>query len=505
MHVSDADGVARAIDLKERVRERLTKIPGVHGIGVGCKFVDRQRTDELAVLLYVHRKKPLADLPANEIIPPEIEGIQTDVREGDLGEFCDDATRYRPLVGGSKIEWTRIRHPTPNSTTRKEFDGTLGCLARSRKTGKKVALTAGHVVGCDPSLAVSTGRRIGQPDDDSDYSCCSKCWATVFGTVVDGSKDPDTAIIELDKCVDADPKVLDLGPVRGVLSTAEVDNLAGKTVQIRGYKTGQVRQGIVADVTHDDFLPCSEGTDPGDLSNIWNYHRAILVHPDPPNSQFGQKGDSGSAVLDMNGKLVGLFFALQMVDGVSTPAVSRIDRVLSTFQAKWDLEILTLSSAAMASSSSTTPAVHQFAAIEPAQAAAAGFQPTAEELQLLGQARDEVLATPVGQRLTQIIGTHVSEVQTLIRTRKRIAAVWRRIAGGDLFRALVLALRSPQSPLESFVSGIPLTDRISAMRKVLSRYASPALVADLQSFSGLATEAALKSYSQLLQWMKDAP
>ncbi len=509
MHVSDAEAVSRALDLKERVRESLMAIPGVHGTGVGCKFVDGQRTNELAVLVYVHKKRPVAQLSVQEIIPSEIEGIKTDVRQADLGECCDDTARYRPLVGGIKIEWTKVDHPTPNSTRSKQFDGTLGCLARSRTTGKKVALTAAHVVaGCaDPSTAISAGRRIGQPNDDSDYSCCSKCWATVFGTVIDGSKDPDAAIIEIDKCVDADPRVQDIGLVKGVLTTAELDVFSGQSVKIRGFKTGEMRQGIVADISHDDFIACSEGTEPGDLSNIWNYHRGILIHPDPPNSQFGQKGDSGSAVLDMNDRLVGLFFALQMVNGVSTPAACRIDRVLSTFQARWDLEILSSSSPAVAAAASTSPAPapHAFAAIEPPQAGIEGFQPTEEDMQLLGRAHDEVLASPLGQRLSQMIAQHVPEIQGLIRTKKRIAAVWQRIAAADVLQATVGALRSPEKPFAEFIPGMPLSERISAMSRVLMRYGSQRLVADLESVSALAAELTSRSYVEILEWLRTAP
>ena len=201
MHVSDAEAVSRAIELKERLREQLRQIPGVHGVGVGCKFVGGQPTNELAIIVYLYKKRSGAELSAEEMIPPEIEGIKTDIREADLGRRCtEDDARYRPLVGGAKIGWTKVEHPSPTSTSTTPFSGTLGCLARSRTTGKKVALTAAHVVtGCEePATVVAAGRRIGQPDDSADESCCSKCWATVFGTVIDASKDPDSAVIEIE-------------------------------------------------------------------------------------------------------------------------------------------------------------------------------------------------------------------------------------------------------------------------------------------------------------------
>lgn len=504
MHVSDAEAVARAIELKERIRNRLLSYKGVHGLGVGCKFVGGERTNELAILIYLYKKRPKAELSPEEMIPSEIEGIKTDIREADLGYFCEDNTRYRPLVGGSQIGWTKVEHPNPNSTTRQTFNGTLGCLARSKTRNKTVALTAAHVVtACEePNVTISAKRRIGQPNDDDDPSCCSKCWATVFGTVVDASKDPDSALIEIDKCVDTLPQIQELGTVKGVLSTAEIDAMNNTPVKVRGYKTGEIRNGFVVDVHHDDFLPCSEGG----FSATWQYHQGIVVHPDPPGSQFGQKGDSGSAVLDGNNKLVGLFFANQMINGVSTPVVARIDRILSTYQATWDLEILTASSMAMTSSADTVPVAepHALTAMEPEGAAVQSFQPTQEDLQLLLRARDEILATPLGQRLNQTIWRHVPEIRDLIHTQKRMAAVWERVSAASLLRGVVEGLRAPDKPLAGFIQGMPLSERVAAFNRVLSRYGSGALVADLKSVYALAAEMVSQSYSEIVEWAKTA-
>jgi S1-C subfamily serine protease len=506
MQVSDLEAVSRAIDTKERTKERLLSIPGVHGTGVGCRFVRGQRTNELVITAYVHRKVALSEIPSNELIPGEIEGIKTDVVESQLAECFDDIGRYRPLVGGSQIEYSTTEHTSQTTTVFHSNTGTLGCMAKSRKTGKNMILTNGHVAaGCgDPSVAISAGRRLGQPDDSNDCTCCSKCWATVVGTVVAAQIDPDVGLIQIDKCVDASAGLRDLGTIRGVLNEGQINALGNARVQIRGAKTASVKFGVVSNVSVDDNAVCRERDDGPSTTRA--YTHAIRVEADP-NNFFAQRGDSGSAVLDMNGNLVGLLFAGFTPIGTAQAfgTVARIDRILSAFQTQWDLEIITAQNAAMlATAPSPSPAPHAFAMVEPAGPVVERFQPTEEELQLLTRARDEMLATATGQRFSHIIGRHVSEVQMLIRTQKRIAAVWRRVAGGGLFRELVLALRSPQSPLESFVTGMPLVDRISAMSNVLSRYASPVLLADLKSVSRLATEAALKPYSQLLQWMKDA-
>jgi hypothetical protein len=507
MHVSDAEAVSRAIAVKQRVRDRILSLPGVHGIGVGGKSVAGKRTNELAIGVYVHKKLPLSALPPDEVIPAEIEGFPTDVEELPPAECFDDPGRYRPLVGGSQLEYTVIEHPNPHSTIIHNNTGTLGCMARARRTGKNMILTNGHVAaGCgDPSIAIAAGLRHGQPDDSNDCSCCSKCWATVVGTVVDAKVDPDAGLIQIDKCVDMSPNIREIGAIQGVLTTAQIDALGNQRVKVRGAKTGSIKFGTVAPTSVDSNAICRERDDaPG---NSRAYTHALRVDADALNF-FGQRGDSGSAVLDMSGNLVGLLFAGFVGTG-STPSygiVARIDRILSEFQASWDLEIITASNAvALGAKLAAVPAPHAFSAIENPHPAIDGFQPTDEELELLGRARDQMLATPMGQRVSELIGRHVPEIQALIRTRKRIAAVWRRVSAADLFRGLVEAIHSPERPLEQFVQGAPLPERIAAMSRVLTRYGSQGLVADLKVISALAADITSKSYGEVLDWVKTEP
>jgi hypothetical protein len=210
----------------------------------------------------------------------------------------------------------------------------------------------------------------------------------------------------------------------------------------------------------------------------------------------------------MNGNLVGLLFAgfVGVGNASSYGVVARIDRILSEFQASWDLEVITAqNAAALGASAAAVTAPHAFSAIENAHPAIEGFQPTEEELELLGRARDEMLATPMGQRVSELIGRHVPEIQVLIRTRKRIAAVWRRVSAADLFQGLVEGIRSPEKPLVQFVQGAPLPERIAALSRVLTRYGSQGLVADLKVISALAADITSKSYGEVLAWVKTEP
>ena len=71
--------VDRIRGLKKAVAARLHAIPGVHAVGVGAKVVGGKKTDELAITVFVVRKKKPEELAKEERVPTEIEGIKTDV------------------------------------------------------------------------------------------------------------------------------------------------------------------------------------------------------------------------------------------------------------------------------------------------------------------------------------------------------------------------------------------------------------------------------------------
>jgi hypothetical protein len=67
--------------IKERYREQLMSFPNVVGVGVGYRHAGGQRTGDIAVVVMVDRKIPLAQLDQREVIPSEIEGVPVDVKE----------------------------------------------------------------------------------------------------------------------------------------------------------------------------------------------------------------------------------------------------------------------------------------------------------------------------------------------------------------------------------------------------------------------------------------
>ena len=72
---------AAIVDPNWGIVSRLMAIPGVTGVEFGPKEVQGEELETLAFRVRVKRKKPLIELPREEVIPSDIGGIPTDVLE----------------------------------------------------------------------------------------------------------------------------------------------------------------------------------------------------------------------------------------------------------------------------------------------------------------------------------------------------------------------------------------------------------------------------------------
>ncbi len=113
--------------VKRDAQARLLKIPGVHAVAIGPKVVAGKSTADPSIIVYLLKKKSPAEIPAEELIPPEIDGIKTDVIEQNL-----------PTVGGTLEGGLKVSRPD-------DYSGTLGCIATS-SDGSVYAITCYHVV-----------------------------------------------------------------------------------------------------------------------------------------------------------------------------------------------------------------------------------------------------------------------------------------------------------------------------------------------------------------------
>lgn len=80
MPISEQDRAA-VRTVKERVEDSLLTLPGVVGVDIDEKETAGRRTGIPALVVYVSRKLPPEEVPEGQLIPTEIEGVRTDVRE----------------------------------------------------------------------------------------------------------------------------------------------------------------------------------------------------------------------------------------------------------------------------------------------------------------------------------------------------------------------------------------------------------------------------------------
>jgi hypothetical protein len=114
----------RAITIKQQNVTHLLRRNNVVGVGVGYKESEGVVTDELAVVVNVAQKLPVAQLVEAERVPKIIDGVKTDVIE--TGRFLAG----QAATPGPRDRW-RSAIPAGVSIGHAEVTaGTLGCLVR---------------------------------------------------------------------------------------------------------------------------------------------------------------------------------------------------------------------------------------------------------------------------------------------------------------------------------------------------------------------------------------
>ncbi|MDL1955997.1 MAG: S1 family peptidase [Candidatus Desulfofervidus auxilii] len=268
--------------VREAAEEEVFLFPNVVGVGIGFKTVGGQITEEICIKVYVEKKLPQAELAAEAIIPAEYEGIPLDVEEVGKIEAQVFKTRLRPARPGYSIGHYRITA------------GTFGCLVKDVCCSEIYILSNNHV------LANSNIARIGdpilQPGRYDGGSLPNDLIANLrrFVRINFGDRDRynlvDAAIakpIEI-RMVRAD--IINIGIPNGCAEVA-----LGMSVK----KSGRTTQTTIGKVI---------GTD---VSIVVNYGggRIAYFRDQILTTNMSAGGDSGSILLDTDGRVVGLLFA----------------------------------------------------------------------------------------------------------------------------------------------------------------------------------------------------
>ncbi len=283
------------IQVKSGAEKELLKLSGVNAVDVGYKYVDGKRTDEICIRVHVSKKKKTVD--KKQMIPAEIDGVNTDVIEGTYlpqmlsqkeitAEPLADTVKYRPLKCGISIGPDR-------SVGGYVYSGTLGCLVTDNATGKTLMLSNFHVMCIDNGW--HAGDQINQPsliDTGTHSDGVGAIVRAVLSSHVDG------AVASINAGISTLATIVSIGNIAGTATA-----VLGEAVRKRG-RTTLLTYGFVDGLNGTVTVNYGPGIGTKTLTN------QILIRPDTTkNPLFSDHGDSGSVVVNGDLKVNSLLFA----------------------------------------------------------------------------------------------------------------------------------------------------------------------------------------------------
>lgn len=269
---------------------------GQYEFGVGYKRTSGKILDQLSLIVYVLKKVPKEQVPSSQLVPTVFEGFPTDVVECQKKLLIDNK-RYGDIHGGIEIG-TSWKDDMGNLNG--GGAGTLGCIAQKRQGNQKVFLTCEHVVSRwinNDNQHDGVGKSIYQPSLHSPYN------PREIGICTKVNVPLDAAIIEPPDDSSAFDNILatieEIGPVKGKFTINKQNCcLNPSTVGIvskRGKSTGLTHGVVIAFTT-----PSSDNPMAVEILSI----NAALGIP------FADFGDSGSAVLNSEQKVIGILTSI---------------------------------------------------------------------------------------------------------------------------------------------------------------------------------------------------
>ena len=435
------------------IKATLLKKAGVIAVGIGIKERHGEFTEEISIRVFVDEKRPLENIPPEDIIPPVIDGFRTDVilpyvLQEEAFVEREDVNDYRPIKGGIAIG---------SETNSNPYGGTLGWFGKLADN-TPILLTNKHVL-YDSTLAVNTTKvKVGQHT----YSKCCCCDCGVIGESIIGIKNAtvDCAIAKINSS-ETPNLVITNGSTSQTLrvrSTAQavVNGVVRKIGARSGFTTGKVVHIGDAAVA---------GTDPAGTA-ISVRSGQIVVIPDSAETYeaengkkaFSNPGDSGAVVLDANNDIVGLNWAGDSTsNSVKLSIVNNISNVLSA-----------LSSNGFPITLSTSPP------------GGGESRSASKSVPLPPQEASMMNNLPKEWRI--LVNDHRQEVLALINHNRAVKVVWHRYQGPAFTVHFMNSSKDDDYEIPAQVKDISLQTLLIKMGAVLKEYGSDALQEDINQY-----------------------
>ena len=500
--------------VKRDATGRLLAIPNVVAVGIGPKMAGGRATGEPAIRVFVRQKLPADQVPADELIPPTIDGVLTDEELGDdpvplagpapvdrpaaIGvlDLPKDLTTYRTaVVGGARIV-------TVGSTV----GGTLGCLMWDPSNHAiGYGLTVMHVITPSDITSVTKNvTKVGQPKGtDSSSKCCNDVigvWAGGGWTV-----ERDEALVKLSPGMKWKAQITEIGPVAGQRSLTQADVTGG------GYKVA--KRGELTRLTGGTISALQATT--SELDNL------IIIKPNPNPAAasgavtfFAFEGDSGAALVNAANEVVGLVHSR---DGLGNGFAYHIDHVLARLKSKDGLTV-EVASATDPHEVHTVPGgtfvavpheVAERVAADPAERLAftgadgraplgrPWFSDVPPAAETGSRVLADLAASEPGRLLLDVWQAHREELTRLVDRDRRVTIAWHR--GGAALTQLLLRLPAdPGRVLPATLYDQPLMTSVDRLHAAFARSASAQLRADLDRARAVLPDLGGLSYAQIV-------
>ncbi|MEN7548840.1 hypothetical protein AAG747_13040 [Rapidithrix thailandica] len=432
---------SKVLSIKNRVESSMLQMDGVHGISIGEEKIDGKGTGNFAIYLHVHpHMKGLVNLPN------EVDNVKVIISyEEQLGPLTkvgfelggsEDTSKYRPLRGGCQLQI---------KTGLTEHFGTLGCLVRDNKNGGKViALSNQHVIR-------NEGQKVGQPK-----VCCGDEIGSTIRSVL--SANVDGAVCSIGN-TSYEATIIKIGKVNGSYTVTPTDILGG------GYpvkKYGRTTKLSSGRITRLNFS--------GTRNDNWNFTNQLYI-----DGQFADSGDSGSAIVDDNGNVVGLLWGTgknkQFASG------SPIAQVMSEL----NISVLT------ASEAPALPEEERF---------------VLNQTELLKKLEQETLKHPLAAYIYNLVTLHRSEVTQLINQNKKVATVWHRNNGPMILNQAIKFVQTREVVFSDLITEQGGRESIINISNSLQEFGSEELRVAIQKMEPYVYGFMEMTYSEILEELK---
>ncbi|NCF68124.1 MAG: trypsin-like serine protease [Chloroflexi bacterium] len=289
---------------------------GIQGLGIGQKVTDAFVLPDLVLKVYVEKKLPKSKVtnmvPEAVDIPGIEEQLATDVEEIGKVELESNTSRVRSAIPGFSIGHLEISA------------GTLGCLVRVNGDDQGLYILSNSHVLANEGVA-EKGDVIIQPGVFDDGVAPDDAIATLSDWVAFEFTDStfpnlvDAAIAKVDSDQHVISAIRKIGIPKGVSKTVR------RGMRIR--KTGRTTDFTTGVITDIDYRLALDYKRPGGGEGRVGLRDQVLC------TRYTAAGDSGSAVINSKGFIIGLHFA----GSPSTSIFNKISNVIDLL----DISIVT--------------------------------------------------------------------------------------------------------------------------------------------------------------------